>query len=109
MRADQARDDGKFALAYANRWRDVSPWVLLAMRNNGGFSSEKYDGYRNRHRDRLLLLHQAMGISMKVISRHMLDDPRLSEPEIQEKLMQYRKRQEVYDSMKRKRSNNANS
>ena len=59
--------------------------------------------YQEVHRARLLLLHQSLGIPMKIISRHELDDPRLSDDELQKRLQQYRARKQVYDSMKRKR------
>ncbi len=70
----------------------------------GGFSSNVYETYRDLHRSRLLLLHQSLSIPMKIISRWMLDDPRLSDAELRERLAAYRSRKQVYDSMKRKRS-----
>lgn len=105
MRPDQstssAAAERQHMLAYANRWAAWEPWVRITM--NGDHSTERYVGFRNRHHDRILLLHQALGIPMKIISRHALDDPRLTEPEMRERLTAYRKRKEVYDSLKHKR------
>ncbi len=109
MRPDQssasAAAEAAHARQYANRWKAVECWAIMALQ--GDHSTERIDGMRSRHRTRLLLLHQSLRIPMNIIRRWMLDDPRLTEPQMRERLTDYRRRQQVYDSMKRKRSSNA--
>jgi hypothetical protein len=110
MRTDQSSASAAAALrharSYANRWMAIRPWVLMALGSGSSLSAdvvERFEGYRLRHHDRLLLLHQSFGIPMNIIRRHALDDPRLSEPEMRKRLQQYRERKAIYDSMKHKR------
>lgn len=75
-------------LAFAGRWREWSPLCLMAM--NGDRSTERYDGYRQRHHDRLTMLHVTLGIPMKIIVRYQMDDPRLRWQELQDRIKHYR-------------------
>lgn len=76
------------ALAYAQRWEEWSPLCLLMMGVDR--STERYQGFRQRHWDRLLLLNQSLNIPMKIITRRQLDDPRITEPEMRKRLAEYR-------------------
>lgn len=57
---------------------------------NGDRSTERYQGFRQRHHDRISMLHQALGISLKIIARRSLDDPRISELELRQRIAAYR-------------------
>ena len=70
----------------ASRWKLWEPWVRIAL--NGDYSSSRYEGYRNRHRDRFLLLMSGV-VTMNSLTRNHLDDPRLTEPEFRAKLSQH--------------------
>lgn len=87
-------------LSFAARWAEWSPICLLAM--NGDRSTVRYQGYRQRHHDRLSMLHLTLGIPMKIISRHQMDDPRLSWAELQSRIARYRVMREKMDPRKNK-------
>lgn len=74
--------------AYHARWQEWSPLCMLSL--NGDRTPERVAGFRQRHHDRIRQLHQALGISMKIIARRQLDDPRISEPELQRRIREAR-------------------
>lgn len=86
--------------AYAARWAEWSAPVLLFM--NGSRSTAIYQSFRQLHHDRITLLHQALGISMKIISRYQMDDPRLPEIELQRRIQAYRMSREKMNPWKNK-------
>lgn len=87
MRADQPRTEAlarQTQAAYQARWAEWKPWCVLSL--NGDRTPERIEGFHQRHHDRIRQLHQALGIPMKIIARRQLDDPRISEPELQRRI-----------------------
>ena len=89
------------ARAYDARWDEWRPLCILAM--NGDRSPERLEGYRIRHRDRLLHLHQSLRIPLKVIARNSIDDPRLTVAEYQSRIQRARAMRVKMDPWKNKK------
>lgn len=88
--------------AYAARWQEWSPLCMLSL--NGDRTPERVSGFRQRHHDRIVMLHHGLGISMKIIARRQLDDPRISEPELQRRIREARLSRDKMNPWKNKPS-----
>lgn len=86
--------------AYHARWQEWLPLAILSL--NGDRTPARIDGFRQRHSDRITMLHHGLRISMKIIARHQLDDPRISEPELQRRIHAYRVSREKMNPWKNK-------
>ena len=74
------------------RWRRWEPWVLLYLRQQNLPSSMKYR-LEEQHR---VFLERCLKIGIphfsRVMERHEIDDPRVSESEREKRLQQYLQR-----------------
>ncbi len=73
------------ARRHAARWREIEPFARQRLQALGDTSSAAYAALRDLHRSRLLLL-DAVGIEMRVVRRHALDDPRATDDEFRRNL-----------------------
>jgi hypothetical protein len=67
----------------AARWKEWEPWVIIDVRHRPGgyearFASTELATARRRHRQHVLSLLGA-GFEMRLIRRHKLDDPRITD------------------------------
>ena len=64
----------------AARWKEWEPWAIihLRQRHDVAAASTELTRLRQRHRRHVLSLLEA-GIEMRLIRRHRLDDPRITE------------------------------
>ena len=65
----------------AARWQEWIPWVLIDLRrreHDAANRSAEFDRIRRRHSEHLLHLMR-LGIEMRLVRRHRLDDPRISD------------------------------
>ena len=65
----------------AARWQEWVPWVLLDLRrreHDGAGRSAEFARLRRRHSEHLLHLMR-LGIEMRLVRRHRLDDPRITD------------------------------
>ena len=63
------------------RWKEWEPWVLIDLRrreHDAAGRSAEFDRVRRRHSEHLLNLMR-LGIEMRLVRRHRLDDPRISD------------------------------
>lgn len=104
MRPDtpaSATPSGKTAIAYADRWNEWSPLVLLSM--NGDRSTLRYQSFRQIHQDRITLLHRTLGISLRTIVNRSLDDPRIEWDEFQCRILAARLSRDKMNPWKNKK------
>jgi hypothetical protein len=66
--------------AIAARWKEWEPWVWSELRRRGiaPGGSPELAKLRRRHSDHIVTLTDA-GVSMRLIRRHRLDDPRIAD------------------------------
>jgi hypothetical protein len=65
----------------AARWKEWEPWVLVHLRQRhfgSTVASTELARLRQQHRQHLLFLLEA-GIEMRLVRRHQLDDPRITD------------------------------
>ena|SRR5271157_3801464 len=64
----------------AARWKEWEPWAIIHLRQRGYYAamSTELAHLRQWHREHVLSLLDA-GIEMRLIRRHQLDDPRMTE------------------------------
>lgn len=65
-----------------NRWKQWEPWVRMYLLRRSDYdpaaASVEFSRLRERHSDQLMALVQA-GVRMRLVRRHRLDDPRLTD------------------------------
>jgi len=65
----------------AARWQEWIPWVLIDLlrrEHDPASRSAEFDRIRRRHSEHLLNLMR-LGIEMRLVRRHRLDDPRITD------------------------------
>ena len=65
----------------ARRWKEWEPWTIIHLHHRGYDStrrSTELARLRQRHRQHVLFILEA-GIEMRLVRRHQLDDPRITD------------------------------